>query len=315
MNIFNFLTIASLLIVCDSAVISQCKKAGHFALTFDEGPINGLTSNILSILKAKNAPATFHISTQNFNDPNVINLAQSIAAAGQSVALRFPPQMALTSMSKQEISNVLDNNIDSFDLVLNFKPQFIRFPYRQETAEIVTLAESKGLIVTEQNLDAMDYTADANIVFNFQVAMANALPSQNSFISLQHDYSQKSADQLAVIIDMIRSKGYNLVSLAECVGIKEVTSTIVPSQTSSVQSQQPPRATTAVTKPTAGTQTVQPNPSSTTTSSPSISSTAKPSDVNNNADLNNAANLNGSAGRSVGSSVLSVLLPFLVFLL
>lgn len=204
-------------------IINKCQSAGMFAMTFDDGPAE-YTGQLLDILQKKNARSTFHLTTQYLTDPNVQSMIKRIASGGHLIGIRTDPAWDLFSMTEDQIKSAVARSANVMSNFIGYYPKFIRLPYKGWDDRIMRAIESTGLIISQHNMESYDYTGDADRIFNaFQLSISLKAPASGNFISVQRDSIRSSVDVTGRIIDLIKSNGYRLVTLDQCVGLGDMT--------------------------------------------------------------------------------------------
>jgi peptidoglycan/xylan/chitin deacetylase (PgdA/CDA1 family) len=189
-----------------------------FAMTFDDGPAT-YTNQLLDILSEKQAKVTFHFVTQYLADPTVLSTIQRAASEGHYIGLRSETTWNLMTMSSEEITSEVKRTANVMAEFTGVVPKVIRLPYKGFDDRVRVAVEAAGLTITEQTMDSYDYTGDAAKIYNaFKIAISLYADGKGKFISIQHDGVQGSVATTPQIIDLIKSKGYRLVKLDECVG-------------------------------------------------------------------------------------------------
>lgn len=115
-----------------------------------------------------------------------------------------------------------------FRKIIGVSPKFLRPPYGEITKEIAITLKDWGYYISLWNINTFDWywrgLKKLNIVKSYSNELKNKDPKfkmQESYISLQHDITRNveaTIERYSYIIDMIREKGFKLVSLAECIG-------------------------------------------------------------------------------------------------
>lgn len=196
------------------------------ALTFDQGP-SQYTGLLLSALSKNKVKATFHVSPDYLDNPVIVAYLRRIAADGHLVGL-FIKDSITTAM----LPDYLRNCTSVMKGIINYEPNFLRFPVPGPSAAAQKIINGMGFRATSYNLDSQDYnfvndpTASDGKGQVFQV-FRNTLdqilpPSKGSFISVQRDIVLSSVQQTDAIIKYAQGKGYNLVRLDQCIGADEV---------------------------------------------------------------------------------------------
>jgi peptidoglycan/xylan/chitin deacetylase (PgdA/CDA1 family) len=130
--------------------------AGAVALTFDDGPFDGYTDEILEILAAQRVTATFFISTYRL--PQVAHLIPELVAAGHSVQSHSDHHDDLTEMSAEEIRAELSTSIDKLVDAGAPRPTCLRPPYGATNDLVNRVAGELGLEVVGWTLNTLDYS-------------------------------------------------------------------------------------------------------------------------------------------------------------
>lgn len=216
--------ILSLFMAAASAEVhSQCKSAGMFAMTFDDGPSKD-TAALLKHLEDKKVHATFHLSTQNLTDPEVQSMVRRISKAGHLVGTRTEINWDLDKMSNDQIASAVARQSNILAQFVGYHPKLFRVPYGKSKGKVQAAIEGAGGIITVHNLEAYDFTKDqGRIKSAFNLAMGLKSAGSSSFISIQHDTIPSSVAATPDIIDSIRKSGYKLVKLDECIGAGDLT--------------------------------------------------------------------------------------------
>lgn len=220
----HFLLPIILLAALSSAdVVNKCQSAGMFAMTFDDGPAE-FTGQLLDILQKKNARGTFHLTTQYLTDPNVQSMIKRISAGGHLIGIRTDPAWDLFSMTDEQIKSAVARSANVMSSFIGYYPKFVRLPYKGWDDRILRAIESTGLIITQHNMESYDYTGDGDRIFNaFQLSISLKAPGSGNFISVQRDSIRSSVDVTGRVIDVIKSNGYRMVTLDQCVGLGDMT--------------------------------------------------------------------------------------------
>ena len=209
--------------MASAEIINKCQSAGMFAMTFDDGP-SEYTGQLLDVLQKKNAHVTFHLTTQYLTDPNVQSMIKRIAAGGHLIGVRTDPAWDLFQMSDDQIKSAVARSANVMSNFIGYYPKFIRLPYKGWDDRVMRAIESTGLIISQHNMESYDYTGDADRIYNaFQLSMSLKAPGSGNFISVQRDAIRSSVDVTGRIIDVIKSNGYRMVTLDQCVGLGDMT--------------------------------------------------------------------------------------------
>ena len=203
-------------------------KAKKLVLSFDDGPDQRWTPKILDILKAKHAPAVFFVVGEHGNQfPDILKREY---AEGHEIGNHTFTHPEFDQISKTELRYQLNLTQRLIESTVGAKTILFRPPYgidhQPEYAEEVAqlpLAQDMGYLIVGQRVDPDDWrTVDgvnqapaAEIVQNVlrQVDKGN--------IILLHDGGgerQQTVAALPQIIDRLRARGYQFVSVGDLIG-------------------------------------------------------------------------------------------------
>jgi len=122
---------------------------------------------------------------------------------------------------------------EAFSRILDIKPAFMRPPFGDYNDNIQSIAAGRGQSLALWDWDTGDAdgntTAQSEALYN---DVANA--KVNNALILEHETEETTATTLvSYALNLFKSKGYNLVTMAECVGVQPYQAIGVPQQQSS----------------------------------------------------------------------------------
>ncbi len=203
----------------DMFFLSGSVEGNKIALTFDDGPDNNFTPQILDILEKYNVPATFFlIGNRVKKHPDIVN---RMVEEGHTIGNHTWSHVNLTKVNDdvffQEINNT--NNIIAETTGLN--PSLLRPPYGAISIEIMNKLKDINFKVIHWSVDSRDW-----IAMDFDKILINTLPAvkRNSILLFHsaggenHDLSA-TVEVLPDIIKTLRMNGYTFIKLEELLGI------------------------------------------------------------------------------------------------
>jgi cellulose synthase/poly-beta-1,6-N-acetylglucosamine synthase-like glycosyltransferase/peptidoglycan/xylan/chitin deacetylase (PgdA/CDA1 family)/spore germination protein YaaH len=211
--------------------IQQMGAAPHkVALTFDDGPDPRWTPKILDILKQKQAPATFFVIGEAANQ--YTSIVKREYAQGEEIGnhtFTHPETELVTKTQLQLELNVTELLLES---MLGVKTTLFRPPYgidhQPEAAsevQMLPVAQSAGYVIIGARLDPHDWgenngqpPAPADTLV--QRVLADAATNKGNIILLHDGGGDRSHTVAALpqIIDGLRAKGYEFVSVSDLLG-------------------------------------------------------------------------------------------------
>ena len=216
--------------------IDQLGAAPHkIALTFDDGPDPRWTPEILSILEEKHAPATFFVTGVSADSSP--DLLKREYAGGNEIGNHTYTHPDFSQISRAQLQIELNLTQRLLESTLGIRTLLFRPPYgidhQPESASEVAqlpIPQSMGYLIIGARIDPDDWgeptggpPAPANVLVQRimdQVAgkVAGAVGGN---IVLMHDGGGDRSHTVAalpVVIDKLRAKGYQLVTVSDLLG-------------------------------------------------------------------------------------------------
>lgn len=191
------------------------KGEKYIALTFDDGPDQRYTNDILDILKEKEVKATFFVVGQQVKkNPEVL---QRIAEEGHAIGNHTYSHKDLSKLNKRQLIEEIKASDAVIKKTVGFTPVMVRAPYGavSDTLKVVLKANSRELV--GWNIDTRDWagTSAANMS---KMIKDEAKPDG---IILMHSFGGKNikntVQALPGIIDDLLEMGYTLVTADQIV--------------------------------------------------------------------------------------------------
>lgn len=196
--------------------------AKQVALTFDDGPDPKFTPQILNVLKAKGAKATFFlIGMQAEKYPG---LAQRIYREGHEIGNHTWTHPDISSLSKPYMGLELNLTERFFASKIGAKPLLFRPPYsidqEPDTADEVRpleVAQKMGYITIGDKIDPNDWKQNPHRSAE-QITHSMLAQLGRGNIILLHDGGgdrTETVRALPMIIDALRERGYQIVPVSK----------------------------------------------------------------------------------------------------
>ena len=186
------------------------------ALTFDDGPDEMVTQQIIDILKEYDVKGNFFFLGSKVEEyPQVVHNAYQ---NGNLILSHSYHHTDLSTMSNEEMKAEIDQAGSAINSVIGKKPAIIRPPYGATNEEVAQVSQQEGYSIVLWSIDTLDWSqkeAD-HIVDN----VVNNL--RNGDIILMHSNEDKAetAKALPRIIETLREQNFEIVDLEELLGIK-----------------------------------------------------------------------------------------------
>lgn len=180
-------------------------KKKMVALTFDDGP-GRYTKEIVNCLKKNNGRATFFVLGCNVNKyPKVVKAADKI---GCEIANHSYNHSNLAKLSGREIKKQMKDTDKRIKKITGKKTAICRTPGGSISD---TVKESIGKPVILWSIDTLDWkTRDRDKTVN--CVMKNV---KDGDIVLMHDIHEPSKEAALILIEKLKKKGYQLVTVSE----------------------------------------------------------------------------------------------------
>ena len=187
----------------------------YVALTFDDGPNNSSTLDLLNILKTNNVKATFFMLGQMVDqNPDV---AKQVHDEGHEVACHLYSHPQLNTLSTDELQSEMNKANKANKAIFKATgvlPRNIRPPYGAIDKKS---AETIGMPIIQWNIDSLDWkTRNPEAINN--VVKQNVF---NGAIILIHDIHHESVKAVPGLITMLKNEGYEFVTIDQLLSGKQ----------------------------------------------------------------------------------------------
>lgn len=198
-----------------TAVPTADPDAKYIALTFDDGPCLDKTERLLSILKEKNAKATFFVLGKNAETyPDVI---RNIDAGGHEIGNHSYDHTFLTKsgIALKTIETQFDKTNEIIKGLTGKTPISFRPPNGSYNTAVIDIAKARGMSLYNWSYQSCpeDWkNKDPKVIS--KIVVDNA---KNGHIVLLHDLHTYTIDAVPDMIDGLRAKGFTFVTVSELV--------------------------------------------------------------------------------------------------
>jgi len=181
------------------------------ALTFDDGPSEKYTPEILDVLKENYSLGTFFVlGTEVEKNKELLN---RMIKEGNQIGNHTYNHKNLTILSDEELSNELDRTQNIIIKSGDYTPSIMRPPYGYVNDG---LRKKLYMSVVLWTLDTRDWENR-----NTEIICNNILENvEDGDIILMHDIYESTAEAVKIIVPELKSRGYQLVTVDELNNIK-----------------------------------------------------------------------------------------------
>ena len=192
------------------------------ALTFDDGPMTGVTDQILDILEEYNVRATFFVCGWRFKDEKAKDIIRRAVALGCEIGNHT---WAHDDMEEQNIveklRSVEDTNKVVFDAT-GYVMHSLRPPGGHKDWDVNRVARRNDMAVILWSQSGNVYELDPKkIAQNVQKQIVDGKELQDGDIILLHDTKPYMVDAVGIIVPQLLDKGYQLVTVWELLNCSE----------------------------------------------------------------------------------------------
>jgi peptidoglycan/xylan/chitin deacetylase (PgdA/CDA1 family) len=187
----------------------------QIALSFDDGPNQEYTPQVLSTLAQYNAPATFFVIGKNIQGNE--NILKQIDSEGHCIGNHsYTHSFFVDFKSLQGFKNELNQTAETVFKIIGKRMKLFRPPYGVTTPNLVKAAKTLNYSIIGWSIRSFDTTADTAQIITRRV-QTKIKPGA---IILFHDTSDKTIQVLTQTLNFAKENGYKIVSVEQLLKIK-----------------------------------------------------------------------------------------------
>ena len=161
------------------------QQGKRISLTFDDGPSEQFTAQVLDILREHRVPATFFVCGKNVEEHP--DLLRRIVAEGHEVGNHSYSHPYFFFKSRRRMAEEIDRTQAIIEKVVGFRPNIFRPPYGARWFGLVPTLLERGMLLIQWSATGYDWKKDAAAIT--QAALRDLMPGA---IVLLHDGDRKS---------------------------------------------------------------------------------------------------------------------------
>lgn len=186
------------------------------ALTFDDGPVPGVTDQILDILEDYGVRATFFIVGTRLKRPEAAEIVGRAIALGCEIGNHTWSHRNLTKQSYADKMQSIEATNKIVYEQTGFHIHLLRPPGGASDAEVKRVAEKMDMAVVNWSQSGNVYERDPKrIAQNVQKQIINGKELHDGDIILLHDTKKYMVDAVKIIVPQLLDEGYQLVTVWE----------------------------------------------------------------------------------------------------
>lgn len=195
--------------------VSGASQEKNIALTFDDGPDERFTPQVLDVLKAHGVKATFFLLGKKAEAHPAI--VKRIIQEGHVIGNHSYRHPLFTKITVTQFAEEVEQTEEVLNRLTGYRPKLLRPPYGEIDEEQLQWAHSHGYMIVNWNVDSLDWKN-----LGEQQVSGNILGhTKAGAIVLQHSAGGNSQDlsgtvkALPAVIARLREQGYGLVTVPE----------------------------------------------------------------------------------------------------
>ncbi len=183
------------------------------ALTFDDGPNNANTNQILDVLEQYQAKATFFVAGHRVGRGTSATLRR-IVDLGSQIGNHSFSHADLNRLSVEEMQEEIRRTQEAVYGATGIYPTCLRPPYGNLSPDRVADTGMHAILWNEDTLDWKN--RDTQLLIETVLAKASS-----GDIVLMHDIHKTTADAVEAIVKGLQEQGYRLVTVEELLALRE----------------------------------------------------------------------------------------------
>lgn len=184
-------------------------ESKKIALTFDDGPGEEGTEEILQALDEYDAKATFFMLSQSAE--KYPDLAKKVAEKGHEIANHSITHPDLKKVDKNQAKEEIETSKESLTEITGKEPTLFRPPYGSYTEIVTNLTAESNQSIVLWSLDTRDWES-LNAKQMYENVVDDAQPGS---IILMHDIHHATAKAVPHILKELTDEGYEFVTVSE----------------------------------------------------------------------------------------------------
>lgn len=179
------------------------------ALTFDDGPTEGITDKVLDVLEENDVVASFFLIGDNVTD-GTRHLVKRAHDMGCTIENHSRTHSSMPSLTDREILDEIGYTSDIIEEITGDKPQFFRPPYIDYNQKMYDLIDLKFIC----GYGCEDWLPEVSAQERIKRILEQAKPG---FIILLHDMqgNVQTVEAIKTIIPELKKQGYEFVTIRD----------------------------------------------------------------------------------------------------
>jgi peptidoglycan/xylan/chitin deacetylase (PgdA/CDA1 family) len=194
------------------------REGKRISLTFDDGPAERFTEQVLDILRQQHVPATFFVCGKNVEEHP--ELVRRMVAEGHEVGNHTYSHLFVCFKSRRRMAAEIDRTQAIIEKVIGFRPNIFRPPYGARWFGLIPTLLERGMHLIQWSATGYDWKKDVKGIT--EAALRELKPGA---VVLLHDGRETRPSSeidrsrtilaLPAIIDGARQQGYTFAPLRD----------------------------------------------------------------------------------------------------
>lgn len=192
------------------------------ALTFDDGPVAGVTDKILDLLEKYNVRATFFVVGVRLKKPEAVALVRRAVSLGCEIGNHTWGHKNMTKITVNEMRKAVAGTNDIVFENTGFTIRLLRPPGGSMDGNVSRIAKEQDMAVVKWSQSGNVHEQDpAKIAENVQKQIINGKELEDGDIILLHDTKERMVPAVELIIPQLLKEGYQLVTVSELLNLSK----------------------------------------------------------------------------------------------
>lgn len=179
------------------------------AITFDDGPNDSSTMEILDVFEQNYAVATFFCLGEHVDQyPDVCKREKEL---GMEVASHsYSHENTLTSLGDEQLDQIVSKGVEAIKNATGSAPTLLRPPYGNNDARVRAVLKNYGLTCMYWSLDTEDWKT-----MNADATYEQVMKAVDGDVVLLHDIHQYNVGAVQRFVPDLEAAGFQLVTVSE----------------------------------------------------------------------------------------------------
>lgn len=192
------------------------------ALTFDDGPVPGVTDRILDLLEKYHARATFFVVGSRLNKPEAVKLVKRAITLGCEIGNHTWDHAILPGLSVNELRYEIVSTNRIVEKNTGYVIRSLRPPGGSTGSDVSRIAKEQNMVVALWAQSGNVHEQDPEkIAENVRKQIVNGKELQDGDIILLHDTKDRMIPAVEIILPQLIQKGYQFVTVSELINLSE----------------------------------------------------------------------------------------------